>query len=697
MIRIKKISTRVMLLSFGLVLLSIAVLMGMLSIQKTRLEPRLEGMIRQQACEESAKLVLTIKNTCAASEAQIQRQLDHSLEIARGLLSARGAVSLGEQKLTWQAVNQLNYQSANLELPRLMAGSNWLGQNFSATTPSPVVDEVKRQTLADATIFQRINETGDMLRVCTSVVGTNGSRAVGTYIPALNPDGNPNPIVAAILKGETYKGRAFVVKAWYDATYEPIWDASHQKVVGMLFVGLDLTEATTGVRQSVLKISIGKTGYMYVLGGKGDQKGRYHVSKKGERDGESVWEVKDDKGRAVIQEIIQKGMQAGPGSVEMVDYAWKNPGENLPRPKFAAVAYFEPWDWVIGAGTYYDEFREAQKAALSTLSQLLWGMAIAAGVLSIVALGISFVMARSLARPIQHAIDALSAGTAQTTDAARHVSTASQMLAEGASTQAASVEETSASLEELSAMTHRNAESSQNANAMAKKARDAAERGVKDMQAMAIAMSAIKASSDDISKIIKTIDEIAFQTNILALNAAVEAARAGEAGMGFAVVANEVRTLAQRSAEAARETSAKIEGSIGRTAQGVEISAKVASALEEIVGRSREVDTLVAEIAGASREQSTGIAQINTAMGQMDKVIQSNAASAQESAAAAQELDAQAKSMNRTVQQLQELVGGSTASASQPSVSKPPSADAQKSPPPSRARAAALPNLAIHN
>ena len=158
------------------------------------------------------------------------------------------------------------------------------------------------------------------------------------------------------------------------------------------------------------------------------------------------------------------------------------------------------------------------------------------------------------------------------------MSAGSQSLAEGASEQAASLEETSASLEEMSCMTKRNAENAQKANELAKQARAAADNGASDMQAMSAAMDAIKASSDDIAKIIKTIDEIAFQTNILALNAAVEAARAGEAGMGFAVVADEVRNLAQRSAQAAKETAAKIEDAIAKTAQGVEISSKVAQA-----------------------------------------------------------------------------------------------------------------------
>jgi methyl-accepting chemotaxis protein len=236
-------------------------------------------------------------------------------------------------------------------------------------------------------------------------------------------------------------------------------------------------------------------------------------------------------------------------------------------------------------------------------------------------------------------------------------------LAEGASEQASSLEETSSSLEEMSSMTKRNAENARQANDLAKQAREAADKGVGDMQTMAAAMAAIKVSSDDIAKIIKTIDEIAFQTNILALNAAVEAARAGEAGMGFAVVADEVRSLAQRCAQAAKETSGKIEGSIIKTGQGVDISTKVAQVLNEIVTKVRQVDELVTEVASASREQTEGITQINTAVGQMDKVTQSNAANAEESAAAAEELNAQAETMKQTVAELLQLVGGDSGSS----------------------------------
>jgi len=273
---------------------------------------------------------------------------------------------------------------------------------------------------------------------------------------------------------------------------------------------------------------------------------------------------------------------------------------------------------------------------------------------------IAFVIIRGVGRILRSVTRSLREGAEQIAAAAGQVSGASQQFAEGSSAQAASLEETSSSLEELASMTKRNAESTARANELARQTRRSAETGSTDMQAMNASMLELQDASGDIAKIVQTIDEIAFQTNILALNAAVEAARAGEAGMGFAVVADEVRNLAQRSATAAKETAAKIERTIAKTGQGVEISGRVTRSLDEIVQEIRQVDTLVGEVATASREQSHGVQQINTAVSQMDRITQSNAGGAEESAAAAEELNAQALSLQDAVRELTRLVEGQT-------------------------------------
>jgi methyl-accepting chemotaxis protein len=304
---------------------------------------------------------------------------------------------------------------------------------------------------------------------------------------------------------------------------------------------------------------------------------------------------------------------------------------------------------------------DASSKKLTSASRTMVVGFTAALLISIIA---AFLIIRNSNRILTTVAETLDDGSQQVASAAQQVSEASQSLAQGANEQASSLEETSASLEEMASMTRRNTESARKANELARQAREAGDKGVRDMQSMTGAIEAIKVSSDDIAKIIRTIDEIAFQTNILALNAAVEAARAGEAGMGFAVVADEVRNLAQRCAQAAKETSAKIEGAIIKTGLGVEISSHVAATLNEIVNKVRQVDELVAQVASASKEQNDGIGQINTAVSQMDKITQSNAANAEESAAAAEELNSQASVMKFSVADLLKLIGRTSSNAS---------------------------------
>ncbi len=276
-----------------------------------------------------------------------------------------------------------------------------------------------------------------------------------------------------------------------------------------------------------------------------------------------------------------------------------------------------------------------------------------------------FLNERMIMKPLSQAIGEIDSASQQTAGASGEVSNASQSLAEGATRQAAALEETSAALEELSSMTQVNADHAETAKKITGETRAVAESGSHEMEGMRKAMDEIKASSDEISKIIKNIDEIAFQTNILALNAAVEAARAGEAGLGFAVVADEVRNLAQRCAQAAHETADKIEESIQRSSRGVEISKRAVDVFSEIVKGTRKVDEVVSQIAGASREQTQGISQINAAVSDLDKTVQANAASSEETAAAANELSAQSMALKDAVTSLSVLVGSIPAALAQ--------------------------------
>jgi methyl-accepting chemotaxis protein len=306
-------------------------------------------------------------------------------------------------------------------------------------------------------------------------------------------------------------------------------------------------------------------------------------------------------------------------------------------------------------------------AALATMRtrQLLDGLGSA--VLVMVAfMALAFLIVRyQIAAPLLRIIDRLTETSTMTETTSGHLASTSKALAEDANAQAASLEETSASLEEMASMTKRNAAHAHDAKQLANRARAVAETGTAHVQEMNQAMDAIKASSRNTAKIIKTIDEIAFQTNLLALNAAVEAARAGEAGMGFAVVADEVRSLAQRSAQAAKETAAQIEDSVEKSARGVDISTQVSGTLATIMENVRKVDDLVAAIATASKEQSDGISQINVSMAQVDKITQSNAAHAEESASASEALSSHTRALREAVEDLQQMMGGGSSAPAQ--------------------------------
>ncbi len=336
---------------------------------------------------------------------------------------------------------------------------------------------------------------------------------------------------------------------------------------------------------------------------------------------------------------------------------------------------------IHGAFEVIQSLDEADRRLASTMS-LAGGIA----VVSLIVVGIVFALfaVYFVEKPVSVVSQRLFEGAAQVSSASTEVANASQQMAGGANDQAASLEETSASLEEMASMTKQNAGNATQASATAGVARKAAEQGQNAMVQMASAIERIKASSVETAKILKTIDEIAFQTNLLALNAAVEAARAGDAGKGFAVVAEEVRNLAQRSAEAARNTAVLVDESQKNAVDGVETTALVGQQLREIGTSIERVAQLIQEVAAASNEQAQGIDQINLAVSNMDRVTQSNAALSEESASSSEELNAQAVELDAMVKELVKLIHGAKAeemTSSRRSFAKRQTAPSRKAPP----------------
>ena len=316
--------------------------------------------------------------------------------------------------------------------------------------------------------------------------------------------------------------------------------------------------------------------------------------------------------------------------------------------------------WVLLAEIDEKEVVSDSVAARNLLNRITI-IGIASGVFIFLVILFNVFNIRNLTKTLTRIIGVLNEGARQVTSASVQISSASQSLAEGASESAAALEETSSSLEEMSSMIKANAENSTQANSLMDKTKTTVSGAGASMKEMTQSMEEIANAGQDIGKIIKTIDEIAFQTNLLALNAAVEAARAGEAGAGFAVVADEVRNLAQRAADAAKSTSYLIEGTIQKIGQGNQLVKNTDEAFSEVEVSANKVSELVGEITASSREQAQGIDQINNSISQMDKATQSNAANAEESASASEELNDQAQAMHESVAELVSLVAGDKA------------------------------------
>jgi len=305
-----------------------------------------------------------------------------------------------------------------------------------------------------------------------------------------------------------------------------------------------------------------------------------------------------------------------------------------------------------------EEDRQSASDQVASSRWIMLLLVILGAAVTVVALAI----VRGANSTLRQSATELMEGSRQVAAAAGQVASASQSLAQGTSEQAATLEETSSSTTEITAITRRNAENTRSVSGLMAETAQRVEDANHNLKEMVLSMTEINTSSEKISKIIRVIDEIAFQTNILALNAAVEAARAGEAGMGFAVVADEVRNLAHRSAQAAKDTAALIEESIAKSNEGNKKLQLVAGSIQQVTGSATQVKVLVDEVDVGSQEQSRGIEQISTAVTQMEAVTQRSAASAEESAAASEELASQAQTLYDIVERLRKLVGDNSAS-----------------------------------
>jgi len=381
----------------GVIVMTISSL-GLLNFTNKSISGEVEKSLLREAEIQSSLVAEGVLNMVKTQDQLLRIKLNGDLAVARNHLQNEGGANLGMEMVSWDATNQLSKVSSQVNIPKFMAGKNWLGKNFSAKNETRVVDKVKEMVGGTCTVFQRMNTAGDMLRIATNVIGSDGNRAIGTYIPATNPDGQPNPVIARIMRGETYIGRAFVVDQWYMAAYEAIKDDGGS-IIGMLYVGIPI-EMVSDLRKAIEAVNVGKTGCVFVLGGSGDQKHKTVIHRALGANAD-LSDTRDANGRPVIKEMVDKALNIRDGKPVIYFYPWLDKGEKVPRDKFAALIYYEPWDWVIGASTYYDDFLDSL-ANVNTSFTRGWNYAV---VVSLAILLLVSLLAWSIASGINGIID----------------------------------------------------------------------------------------------------------------------------------------------------------------------------------------------------------------------------------------------------------------------------------------------------
>ncbi len=371
---------------------------------KGEIDSEVTTLITAQA-DQAARSVYLL---CETMREAVEKTVADSLRVASNLLEQQGGVYFEDNTVSWSAINQVTKEKKQVQLPEMGVGTQLLGQNRSTQKYTPLVDDVEELVGGTCTVFQRMNDAGDMLRVATNVEQLDGQRAIGTYISHKNPDGSSNKMIAAVLRGETFHGRAYVVNAWYVTAYKPIWDEAQKHVVGILYFG-EKQESVESLRSGIMNTVVGQTGYVYVLGGKDKERGEYIISPDGKNDGTNIYASKDSDGRLFIQDIVTKALQLkskGVRDIPLVHerYPWMNSGESKARIKGASVCYFEAWDWIIVASYYEDDFATFFAQIDQSLSELvLWIISIAA-VATVLAMLIGYVLASRFSAPVKASI-----------------------------------------------------------------------------------------------------------------------------------------------------------------------------------------------------------------------------------------------------------------------------------------------------
>ncbi len=679
-----KIKTKLVLIGIAVTFIPLLIIMYTVINQNRRVVHMGETESLKLAYADLDHVVDNLYTLAESHQEVTQKNINSALNVARDLESKAGGITFSDERHKWKATNQYTGASQQVSLPKMQVGSKWLGQISSPGQTAPLVDEVQSLVDVTCTVFQRMNSAGDMLRVATNVIKKNGQRAIGTFIPAINPDGNSNPVVSAVLKGKTFRGRAFVVNAWYITAYEPIYDKGHN-IVGVLYVGIP-QENVKSLRKAIMDMSIGKTGHVTVL----DSSGKYVISEKGKQDGADAPNHAEVDGKDYIRERIQEAQALSARQIGHQQFSLEDKHTGRITSRDARFVYFKPWDWIITAEADEAEFTEVA-GKLSALGNKSTFTILIVGLIALVITGVVWIyVAGNIVKLIEnvvHSLKDIAQGDltkrleiqsrnelgdmaqwfnvfleklqeiiVRIADSSDQVGKSSETLSEIAATVATGVGETAhradnvaTSAEEMSANLNNVAaameESSTNAAMVAtaaeemtatineiaqnaEKARSISDQAVHKASETSSQMDGLGQAAQGIGKVVETITEISEQVNLLALNATIEAARAGDAGKGFAVVANEIKELARQTSEATLQIKGNIEDiqdSTDGTIKGINEISGVINNINQIVCT---IATSVEEQSSATREIANNIAQASSGIQEVNEnVSQSSAVS----------------------------------------------------------------------
>ena len=384
---LNSVKSKILILVIFVALLTALVLVGVVLARRGALRNDINEELIVLAKGEVSKIAHDVWLMCRAMDDQIQLQVDASLNVAQASVDRLGTPRLGSEMVDWNGKS----------LPKMYLGNTWLGKVPDPNTFVPVVDEVGEQLDCVCSVFQ-LAPDGSLVRVASNVVGDNGQRVLGSVIAVMGEDGKPHPVTQAISSGTTYKGVNIVVGKLMVAAYQPLKGADG-KVLGAVATAIEV-EKVTSLREGIMDIVVGKTGYVFVLGGEGDDKGTYIISADGSRDGESILEAKDPNGVAFIHELIDKALATTGGSIDYEEYDWEHPDTKKNETKISAVTYFAPWDWVIGAGTYYMDYQDALAKVNSSIWNMVFIVIFFAVVILVVAVILAFFQASKIANPL---------------------------------------------------------------------------------------------------------------------------------------------------------------------------------------------------------------------------------------------------------------------------------------------------------